>query len=73
MNPLSSKKLLLSKWTAVHPRAKEKHFLVIRLIKPEPPQDRIEYVEIEAVHSRRACRIAWRDLRDASVWCQGWV
>jgi hypothetical protein len=28
-------KLLLSKWTAVEPRAKEKHFLVAKLVDPE--------------------------------------
>ncbi len=73
MNPLSPKKLLLSKWTAVKPVAREKHFLVIKLIEPKTPQDQIEWVEIEAVHSRRVRRIAWRELRDASEWRQGWV
>jgi hypothetical protein len=36
-NALSSKKLLLTKWTAVTPRGKEKHFLVVKLVDPEPP------------------------------------
>jgi hypothetical protein len=30
MNPLNPKKLLLTKWTAVKPIAKQKHFLVSR-------------------------------------------
>lgn len=34
---LSSKKLLQTKWTAVTPRNKEKHFLVTKVIEPEPP------------------------------------
>jgi hypothetical protein len=32
MNPLNRKKLLLSKWTAVKPIAKQKHFLDSRVI-----------------------------------------
>jgi hypothetical protein len=33
---LSPKKLLLSKWTAVTPRDREKHFLVVRVVPPVP-------------------------------------
>jgi hypothetical protein len=29
--------LLLSKWTAVPPLNREKHFVVVRMIEPEPP------------------------------------
>ncbi len=72
-NPLSPKKLLLSKWTAVAPRHKEKHFVVIRVVEPEPPEVRIEQVELEAVHSKRAFVLHWRELTDASQWRQGWV
>jgi hypothetical protein len=53
-NPLSPKKLLLTKWTAAVPRHKEKHFVVIRVVEPEPPAVRIEQMELEAVHSKRA-------------------
>ncbi len=73
MNPLNPKKLLLSKWTAVKPVAKQKHFLVSRVIQPELPTDPIELVEIEAVFSKATQVIAWRDLQDDSVWRQGWV
>ena len=30
-------------------------------------------IEIEAVYSGKVSRIAWRELRDTSVWRQGWV
>jgi tryptophan-rich hypothetical protein len=73
MNPLNPKKLLLTKWTAVKPVAKQKHFLVSRVIQPELPTDPIERVEIEAVFSKATQVIAWRDLQDNSVWRQGWV
>ena len=71
-NPLSPKKLLLSKWTAVQPMNREKYFFVVRVIEPEPPAMRIEQVELEAVHSRRVLRLHWRDLTDPQVWRQGW-
>ena len=73
MNPLNPKKLLLTKWTAVTPVAKQKHFLVSRVIQPELPSDPIEWVEIEAVFSKAAQVIQWRALQDESVWRQGWV
>ena len=73
MNLLNPKKLLLSKWTAVTPVAKQKHFLISRVIQPELPTDPIELVEIESVFSKETQVIPWRDLQDADVWRQGWV
>jgi tryptophan-rich hypothetical protein len=73
MNPLNPKKLLLTKWTAVKPIAKQKHFLISRVIEPEQLTDPIERVEIEAVFSKAVQEIAWRDLQDDRVWRQGWV
>lgn len=73
MNRLHPRKLLLSKWTAVEPVARQKHFLVTKVILPDPPDVKVEWVEIEAVYSKRVRRIAWRDLLDEVVWRQGWV
>jgi tryptophan-rich hypothetical protein len=73
MNPLNPKKLHLTKWTAVVPVAKQKHFLVSRVIQPALPADPIELVEIEAVFSKATQILAWRELQDDSVWRQGWV
>jgi tryptophan-rich hypothetical protein len=73
MNPLNPKKLLLTKWTAVKPMAKQKHFLVSRVIQPEQPTDPIVSVEIEAVFSKTTQVIAWRELQDDGVWLQGSV
>jgi tryptophan-rich hypothetical protein len=72
LNPLSPKKLLLSKWTAVHPTHKEKHFLVSKVILPELPDAPIEFVELEAVINGKTRQIAWRDLSNSEVWLQGW-
>ncbi len=73
MNPLNPKKLLLSKWTAVTPVAKQKHFLISRVIQPDLPTEPIEWVEIEAVFSKATRLIPWRELKDKTVWRQGWV
>jgi tryptophan-rich hypothetical protein len=67
MNPLNPKKLLLTKWTAVKPIAKQKHFLVSRVIQPDLPTDPVVSVEIEAVFSKATQVIAWRELQDDSV------
>ena len=73
MNPLNPKKLLLSKWTAVTPVKKQKHFLVSRVIQPLVPTDPVELVEIESVFSKATQVIAWRDLQNDDAWRQGWV
>jgi tryptophan-rich hypothetical protein len=73
MNPLHPKKLLLSKWTAVAPLAKDKHFAVVKVLEPEVPGAPVQWVELEAVFSKRVQRLAWRELRDPAVWRQGWV
>ena len=73
MNPLNLKKLLLSKSTAVKPMAKQKHFLVSKVIKPALPTDPIELVEIEAVFSKATQVIQWRDLQNDDIWRHGWV
>ena len=72
-NVLSPKKLLHTKWTAVAPRNKEKHFLVTKVIEPIPPDSPVVSIEIEAVHSKRTRVIAWRELKDAQQWRRGWV
>lgn len=69
---LNPKKLLLSKWTAVKPVAKQKHFLVSKIIVPEMPDQPIEFVEIEAIYTKKTRQIAWRELADTDMWIQGW-
>ncbi len=79
MNPIQPKKLLLSKWTAVKPIGKNKHFLVSKIIKSESsdllnlPEATIEWIELEAVFSKTVTRMRWQELRDTNLWKQGWV
>jgi tryptophan-rich hypothetical protein len=65
-------KLLLSKWTAVRPVNKEKHFLVIKLIDPEIEGDPLELIELEAIFSQRVIVMNWRELKNVDNWLQGW-
>ena len=58
MNPLHPKKLLLTKWTAVKPLGRDKHFLVAKVVLPDEPGAAIEWVELEAVMSKAAHRLA---------------
>ena len=70
MNRVSPKKLLHSKWTAVQPRRKEKHFLVTEVRCDEAGLART--CILEAVHSGRERELDWRELRDAERWLAGW-
>ena len=73
MNPVHPKKLLLSKWTAVKPVGKDRHFIVVKVIEPELPGAPVTCVALEALFSKRVQQLAWRELRDAAVWRQGWL
>lgn len=70
--PLSPKKLLHTKWSAVEPRHREKHFIVTALVEPDPPTAPVEQVVVQAVLTRRCRTIAWRELRDTTRWRRGW-
>lgn len=70
MNPVNSKKLLQSKWTAVNPRNRDKHYIVIEVLGDEVGVPR--HCVLQAVRSRRDMEIEWRDLRDAKSWKVGW-
>lgn len=70
MNQINPKKLLGSKWTAIKPQKKEKHFLVVDIEYDE--QDTVIACSIEAVMSKRIIAINWHDLKDAEQWCYGW-
>ena len=72
-NSVQPKKLLLSKWTELNHVGKEKHFLVCKLHLPDDADGKLEWVDIEAVYSKLARRIAWRDFKNASKWTRGWV
>ncbi len=70
MNRINPSKLLLSKWTAVAPKQRERHFLVTKLLLAE--DNSIIACELEAVINHKIYAINWRDLKDSSCWLMGW-
>lgn len=70
MNRINPAKLLLSKWTAAHPRNKEKHFLVTELIRDE--EGSVLEIDLQAVMTQRTERLAWQSLQNAEDWQIGW-
>lgn len=71
MNKINPKKLLRSKWTAVHPTNKEKHFLITELKLDDDGE--VIHCLIEAVLTKREEAINWQDLKDSERWVQGWT
>ena len=69
-NPISPKKLLHSKWTAVNPANKERHFMVVKVTYDD--HKNVEQCVIEAVLTEREMDINWRDLKNAEHWQTGW-
>ena len=70
MNKINPKKLLNSKWTAVTPVKKEKHFLVTEVEFDE--QGDVVHCLIEAVMTNRSAPIIWQELKNNETWLQGW-
>lgn len=70
MNIVNSKKLLHSKWTAVSPEDRRKHFVVTEVINDEAgfPQRCV----LEAVYDQRVVEMPWRELKDSGAWRIGW-
>lgn len=68
---INPRKLQLSKWTAVSPQQREKHFIITRLRIDERGQ--VTLCELQAVLSRRRERIDWQVLEDRTRWQPGWL
>ena len=71
VNQINPQKLANSKWTAVSPLNREKHFLVVKVTFDEDAM--VTSCRLEAVLSRRSFEIDWRDLKKAEKWKQGWI
>jgi tryptophan-rich hypothetical protein len=70
VNKINPKKLLKSKWTAINPVMKEKHFLITDIKFDE--NDNVIHCTIEAVISNRSEPIEWSELKNTDHWLQGW-
>jgi tryptophan-rich hypothetical protein len=70
MNRINPAKLLHSKWTAVSPKNKEKHFLVAEIEFDE--DGLVTECQLEAVISNKSYDIDWTELKNTEKWLQGW-
>lgn len=71
VNPVNPKKILDSKWTAVHPQNSEKHFVVVKCSYNSPGV--LDQISLEAIYTGNVYQIHWRDLKDGETWRIGWI
>ena len=62
-----------SKWTAVAPVDREKHFVVTRVIEDRATRPRRVSVEIRSVLTGRRRIVALEEIRDPEAWRPGWA
>ena len=70
MNRINPAKLHNSKWTAVKPLNREKHFLVSEIEFEE--DGTVLSCTIEAIISKNEYPIDWSELKNNEKWLQGW-
>ena len=73
--PINYKKLLNSKWTAVTPIGKAKHFEVVKVEYDEQNQDRILQICLEAIVTKNMIILGnerLKELSDDKLWKKGW-
>ena len=70
INSINPRKLMNSKWTAVKPARKEKHFIVTEIEFDE--EGAVTACIIESVMSKRVANIQWKELKNQDQWIQGW-
>jgi tryptophan-rich hypothetical protein len=70
VNRINPEKLMKSKWTAIDPVNRQRHFIVTAVQRNN--EGFVVSCELEAVMTRKAAQIDWRELKDASRWQTGW-
>ena len=70
-NPVNRKKLVNSKWTAVQPENREKHFLVLDWVRDAAGRP-TDFVVLEAILTSAVRQVHWRELEDSTTWAIGW-
>jgi tryptophan-rich hypothetical protein len=73
-NTIAHHQLIGSKWTAITALERERHIIVTGWANaPTDCDGEPDSVIIETVHTGRSRVIAWRSLRNAQHWVQGWA
>ena len=71
-NPVNRKKINQSKWTAITPIKKEKHFVVSEVSYNPDNEQIIDFIIITSVLSNSNYKLDIKDLEDKLKWSQGW-
>lgn len=69
---MNIKKLLNSKWTAIIPKNKEKHFTVTQVKQNEGDPQVVDFIILTAALTKRNYKINYKDFKDQLEWTQGW-
>jgi tryptophan-rich hypothetical protein len=69
VNQINPKKLMFSKWTALTPTQREKHFIVTAV---EYENNSVVSCQLEAVLTGNEYMIDWKSLKDKTDWLMGW-
>ncbi len=70
MNQINPKKLMSSKWTAVKPANRQKHFIVVAVKFNK--QGQVNYCELAAIMTKTNKVIDWKILKNSEQWLPGW-
>ena len=70
MNRINPEKLMKSKWTAIDPVNRQRHFIITDVQRND--EGFVVSCELEAVITRKAAQIDWRELKDTNRWQMGW-
>jgi len=70
MNNVNPKSLLHSKWTKMQVENREKHFVITHVERDE--NHKVVACLIQAVMNKEEYPINWRELKNISLWRQGW-
>ena len=70
MHKINPNKLLNSKWTAINPVNKAKHFIITEIDFDETGG--VTHCLIESILSKHAELIDWETLKNDQKWLQGW-
>lgn len=72
---MNYKKLKNSKWTAVQPKNKEKHFVVVKVEMNDDDPQIVDRILLEAVMTKSIYTLAReqiKELSDKKIWLSGW-
>jgi tryptophan-rich hypothetical protein len=71
-NVIHPKKLLGSSWTATLPKERDKHFIIVAVVKRSVAGQKDRSVRLRAVLSGRERLVGACELADHTQWKQGW-